>query len=277
MKEKLFLKKDQLYREANEFWMWGLYINLGVFILFLISISINWSPLGWVLGLLSLLSPIALFICNEIYNAKFKAADRCRRLLHYADGLNVRIPETEIACILGDKTKKNITPSTYTEPFYFTGAEPSVTRLLRNTRESAYFTFNLCGLSKLYALGVIFLMFILMIIIFYVVITSSGTQTHIQNLGKSAAAIVSFLFTGNIIRICIKYWQTESSTKELYQQIDSMLKLNNITIEEAMIAVDSYNVAVVKGLPILGKIYAHYEKDLNNSYRSAHGNEEEEN
>jgi hypothetical protein len=275
MDNEIFSRKDQLYKQANQFWMYGLHINFGVFALFLTTVFINWPPLVWFLGLLSLLAPIALFVCNSVSGSKFKAAEKCRRILHYSDGLGMAIPEIEVACILGEKSKKNFSPSVYTNPYYFTKAKPGVIRLLRNTRECAYFTFKQCNYSKLWSLLIISVMAVSAIVIFYVVTTSKYSQSDMQALARSAVAIVSFLFTANIILTFIKYWQTEIRTEEVYKSINSALKSQNISIEEAMIMVDNYNVIISQGPLIFYKIYDHYREALNDGYRKAHNAEEE--
>jgi len=276
MENEIFSRKDQLYKAANQFWMCGLYINFGVFLLFLVTVFFNWPPLVWFLGLLSLLAPISLFVCNLISGFKFKTADKCRRILHYSDGLGIPTPETEIACVLGEKSKKKFVPSLYADPYYFTNVKPGVVRLLRNTRECAYFTFNLCRYSKFASLLIISIMAISAFVIFYVVITSTKSQSDIQNLAKSAVAIVSFLFTANIIVTFIKYWQTEVSAEDIYKSINSALKNPKISLPEAMIMVDNYNVVVSRGPLIFDKIYDNYRDQMNDGYRKAHGAEEEQ-
>jgi hypothetical protein len=82
MKNMLSQQKDRLYRDALTYWYASLYINFGTLLFLIISVFINSPPIAWLFGFVILIAPIALVICRIIFEAKFREADRCKRLLH---------------------------------------------------------------------------------------------------------------------------------------------------------------------------------------------------
>jgi hypothetical protein len=177
----------------------------------------------------------------------------------------------EAACILGHKHKPRAPDTTYTDPYYASINEQGPRRLVDNTRESAFFTFKLAAISKWWTLGIIIAMGAIVAVIFHEIITVPVGSQHIQNFAKSAAAIVSFLFTGDIVVIFIRYLQLEKEAEVVYRTLDEMLKRDRIGLDEAMRAVEEYDIAVIQGPPILPTLHRWNQENLNRAYRTAHG------
>ncbi len=273
MQNELFTRKSELYESALYFWKASLYINFATLIFFLFSVYIDWSPFAWIFGLVSLIAPTALIFCREMFNTRFREADKCKRILHYTDGLGLDIPGAEAACLLGThrKKKKSEKPVvTDTEPFYVSKKEKGPERLLEDTRESAYFTFNNARTSKWISTGVISVMILIVAVIFHEIITTPVLNKTIQNYAKSAAAIISFLLTGDVSVICYRYFILEADAKKSYFDCDSLLKRGNIELHEVTRTVEDYDISVLLGPPILPKIYEWTRDNLNAAYQKAH-------
>ncbi len=270
MKKELYDQKDRLYADALRFWYASLYINFGTLVFLLVTIFISWPSLAWLFGFVTLLSPIALLGCRVIFESKFREADRCKRLLHYVDSLGIEIPEAEAACLLGYPSRKPV-KITYDGPFYVSLSEQGIRRLVDNTRESAFFTFKLAGHTRNYSLAVIGLMVITVFVIFHTILSTPEDTKNIVNYAKSAAGVMSFLFTGDIIILCLKWWGMQNEAEKSYNTLNDLLKRANITVDEAMRAVEEYHIAVIQGAPIPVKVYLRHRDSLNAAYQKAHG------
>lgn len=172
---------------------------------------------------------------------------------------------------MGHRHKPKALDTVFTDPYYASVTDQGARRLVDNTRETAFFTFKLAGISKWWTLGVIVLMGVIVVTIFHEIITAPVGSLHIQNFAKSAAAIVSFLFTGDIVVIFIRYLQLEREAEVVYRTLDEMLKRDKIGLDEAMRAVEEYDIAVIQGPPILPTLHKWNHDNLNEAYRTAHG------
>jgi hypothetical protein len=270
MKKMLSEQKDRLYSGALKYWYSSLYINFGTLLFLLLSVYINSSPLALLFGSIILISPIALVVCRIVFEAKFREADRCKRLLHYIDSLGIDIPQAEAACLLGHSAGKPVGIS-YDEPYYVSPSDQGIKRLVENTRESAFFTFKLAGYTKRYSLGAIIFMLLLVFLIIQKIITSPEDSKNIVNYTKSAAGIMSFFFTGDIIVICLKWWGMEKEAEMSYHTLDWLSNRGNRSIDQAMRAVEEYHITVVQAVPIPVWIYLRHRDSLNNASQKAHG------
>jgi hypothetical protein len=271
--DKLFKQKDKLYAVALRFWSTSICINFGTFSIILVSIFIENGIATWIFGLITLISPIAFVASRIFFETKFRQADRCNRLLHYADSLGINIPSDEVACLLGESLK-NIPSLMYSKPYYVSNEEKGPERLVSNTRESSFFTFKLASYTKSYCLIAISFMVLIVVILCYTIFNLSSSPQEIKNIqiyAKFISGIVSFFFTGDIILLYLKWDQMGKEAEITYHTLDRILGQGNISIEEAMMAVEEYHISIIQGVPIPVWIYLHYRDTLNSAYQSAHG------
>ena len=72
-----------------------------------------------------------------------------------------------------------------------------------------------------------------------------------------------------------KYWDLEKETEAAFKCFDQMIKRENVTLSEAMQAIEDYNQSVILGPPIFFKTYLNHLEELNKLYREGHGIKED--
>lgn len=265
------LLKGALYGEAAKYWRWSLWTNGLTVILFLVGAITEWGAIIWVSGLLAFISPGIVVFCRELYTAHFRQADKLRRLAHYADSLGEQIACSDMACISTFKLNIKCIVPQHIEPYYVSKAEPGKQRLLENSREAAFFTFNLTNVMKWYFLAALLIILGVACLIMY--LTASGTipATKFQIFAKSVTILVSFVFAGDIFVIFKNYMNLNKEAKDAYRCFDNIIKRPTSTLSEAMQSFEDYNISLILGNPIPLRIYLKYKDTLNEKYRQMHG------
>ena len=271
--------RNYLYDQVELRWWWVLGVTLVAQLLSLIAIIVNQAWFLVIVGFVALITPIAVTWLRESAIDITQKADKCRRLILYADGLGTNIPESELATVRSWTTGIQLTQAPFVPPYYASTLPNGPQRLVDITAESAYFTRSLAGKAAGYLLGILGVSIVIVIAIIYFADFAASTAqlTANQNiiLLKSAAKVavtaISFILSGEILILWKQYSDLKSAAGETFRTCAALRDEQNLPIHEAMQVVEDYHLALLKSPPIPAKLYLKYQDELNQDYRDSYG------
>lgn len=211
--------RNYLYDEAEKLWWWSLYLTLAAQLSSLVAVLINKA---WVLaigGFLALVAPIGVVWLREWASTLTQQADKCRRLILYADGLGEEIPKEDLATIRAWTTGTQLKAAPFTRPYYASQLPSGSNRLVDIIAESAYFTCHLAGKVAGY-LQIIFAISALALIgILYFSISVPNSANIVIIVAKSAISAIAFFLAGDIFLLWKKYSDLKVQATKLLRYV----------------------------------------------------------
>ncbi len=262
--------RNYLYDQAEKLWWWSLYLTLGTQLWSLIAVLINES---WVLalaGFLALVAPIGVVWLREWASTLIQQADKCRRLILYADGLGEEISKEDLATIRAWTTGIQLKTAPFTRPYYASNLPSGSNRLIDIIAESAYFTCHLAGKAAGY-LQIIFAMSTLVLIsILYFSISVLNSASLVIIVAKSAISAIAFFMAGDVFLLWKKYSDLKLQANETFKVCAALRDEPQLSLSQALQTVEDYHLVLIQSPPIPFKLYLKYRDPLNNAYRESY-------
>lgn len=266
--------RNHLYDQAENLWWISLWIAIGIPLVSLIVTWIDNNKLMPVVGPIAVISPIVITWLREKAAEIISKADKCRRLILYANGLGQEIPKHEIASVRAWTIGKSLKETAFTPPYYSSKLKAGPNRLADIVAESAFFTHQLVEkinfrLKLIFRLSLISVVGILYFSNIFVV-DSLKQISLISIIAKSVAIVIAFLISGDFWLLIKKYSDVGSSAKEIFAKCVKMREDSNLEEKDILQIVEDYNIALLQNPPIPRSFYKKYKDELNNVYRESH-------
>lgn len=197
--------RNHLYDEAERLWWWSLYLTLGAQLSSLIAVLVNDTWVLVIAGFLALVAPIGVVWLREWASTLTQQADKCRRLILYADGLGEEIPKEELATIRSWTTEIQLKAAPFTRPYYASKLPSCSNRLVDIIAESAYFTCHLAGKATGYLQIICAISTLVLVSILYFSISVPNSASIVIIAAKSAISAISFFLAGDVFLLWKKY------------------------------------------------------------------------
>ncbi|MBI5664718.1 MAG: hypothetical protein HZC49_06495 [Nitrospirae bacterium] len=261
--------RNNLYGKAENLWWMSLYIAIGTLFLSLIAVWADFT----IVGFMAIASPIVITWLREMAADTTNKADKCRRIILYADGLGQEIPKHELANIYAWGMGGSIDKAPFVSPYYSSKLNAGPNRLADIVTESSFFTYQLVDRVN-FRLKVIFCLSIIMIVgLLYtsdIFVKHLNQESVLSIFSKSAAILIAFLISGDFFLLIKKYSDIRTIAKESFDKCVRMRDDVNLKEIEILQTVEEYNIAIIQGPPIPFRFYLKYKDELNEIYRTSH-------
>lgn len=261
--------RNNLYGKAENLWWMSLYIAIGTLFLSLIAVWADFT----IVGFMAIASPIVITWLREMAADTTNKADKCRRIILYADGLGQEIPKHELANIYAWGMGGSIDKAPFVSPYYSSKLNAGPNRLADIVTESSFFTYQLVDRVN-FRLKVIFCLSIIMIVgLLYtsdIFVKHLNQESVLSIFSKSAAILIAFLISGDFFLLIKKYSDIRTIAKESFDKCVRIRDDVNLKEIEILQTVEEYNIAIIQGPPIPFRFYLKYKDELNEIYRTSH-------
>lgn len=262
---------NHLYRRARCWWTCSVVISVGALSLTLAGLWIatpGWIGLG---GLFALAAPGAIAWARELASVSLFRADKCRRLMLYADGLGHKVSAEDLAQVKAWTLHSRVKEAPFVGPYYSSTKAPGAQRLADIVAESAFFTAQLASKAAV-VLWVSFGLALATaaISLYSADLTSHVTQRVILLVAKSTAVLVSFLIAGDFLLIAKKYTGLQYEARQAFARCAQLRNDTTVSVDEVRTVAEDYGVALLETPPIPRALYKFYRDELNRIYRTSH-------
>jgi hypothetical protein len=267
-----------LYKKAEKLWWITFIIALSTPLLSIIAIWSENTVFLVIIASIATITPIAISWIRHFAAVIYAKADKCRRLVLYADGLGREIANDELASIRAWVIGKNIKKSKFIPPYYLSNKPVGPNRLADIISESAFFTAELSG-KVIVSLWIVLLTSLLVVIGLLLssnllISTEEILRANmLSTISKSAAIIVAFLISGDFALLIKKYIDLQSVAKSAFDRCSKLRDESTLNTSQVFYVVEDYNVVLIQSPPIPSLVYNRYKDDLNKVYRSSHARE----
>lgn len=262
--------RNHLYDKAEKLWWWSLYITLGAQLSSLIAVLINKALILTITGFLALIAPIGVAWLREWAGTLTQQADKCRRLILYADGLGEEISKEDLATVRSWTTGIQLKAAPFTRPYYASNLPNGSNRLVDIVAESAYFTSYLAGRVAGYLLIILAVSALVVISILYFSTAVSNSTNITITIAKSAISAVAFLLAGDVFLLCKKYSDLKVKAEETFKVCAALRDKPQLSLYQAMQTVEDYHLVLIQSPPIPFKLYFKYRDPLNSAYQESY-------
>lgn len=268
--------RNHLYANGDKLWWISFWIVLGTQALMLVALWINYANLVAVVSLIALAAPILIAWLREKANTAILRADKCRRLILYAEGLGRPIAGEELSEVRAWGMGSTLKDADFVAPYYTSTKPVGPNRLADITAESSFFT---CQLSER-VLGTLWLVLLISLCMVFSILFLSdilaplkkeGSIDPIINLAKSLAIVIAFLLSGDFLLLIKKYSDLRAMANDTFQQCVSLRDKKSLQEPHMHWIVENYNIGLIQSPPIPDMYYRKYKDELNSIYRKSHG------
>lgn len=263
--------RNYLYDQAELRWWWSLYVSLGAQLLSLVAVLINQAIVLLIIGFVVLIAPLVVTWLREWAKEFTQKADKCRRLILYADGLGNEIPAQDIATVRSWSMGVQLNAAPFISPYYSSNLPSGSTRLVDIAIESAYFTRFLAGKAASYlSIIVVISVLVVIAIVYFATYTASQTNLLLVTVAKAAVSTIAIYLLGELLLLWKQYLDLNLAADETFRTCASLRNNQSPPLHEAMQVVEDYHLALIQSPPIPFKLYRKYLNELNQSYRSSY-------
>ena len=268
--------RNHLYTSGEKLWWLSFWVVLGTQALMLVALWINNASLVAVVSFIALAAPILIAWLREKANTAVLRADRCRRLILYAEGLGRPITGEELSEVRAWGMGSIVEDADFVAPYYTSEKPVGPNRLADITAESSFFT---CQLSER-VLGTLWLVLLLSLCMVFTILFLSDILTPLErqditgpiiNLAKSMAIVIAFLLSGDFLLLIKKYSDLRSMANDTFRQCVSLRDNESLQEPHMRWIIENYNIGLIQSPPIPDMYYRKYKDELNNIYRESHG------
>lgn len=261
-----------LYKKAEKLWWITFFIAMSMPVLSLIAIWSEQTTFLVIIASIATITPIAISWIRHFAATIYAKADKCRRLILYADGLGREISNDDLAAIRAWVIGKKLKKSGFTPPYYLSNKPIGPNRLADIISESAFFTTQLSGKVVFFLCLVLFVSLLVMIGLLLssnlFISAEEISQTHLLSIiSKSAAIIVAFLISGDFALLIKKYIDLQSVADSAFNRCSKLRNESNLNDSQVFYVVEDYNVVLIQSPPIPSLVYNKYRDNLNEVYR----------
>jgi hypothetical protein len=262
--------RNYLYDEAEKLWWRSLFLSLGAQLSSLIAVLINNAWILAIAGFLALVAPIGVVWLREWASTFTQQADKCRRLVLYADGLGEEIPKEDLATIRSWTTGIQLNTAPFTRPYYASKLKSGSNRLVDIIAESAYFTCHLAGKAAGYLQIICAISILVLLSILYISISVPNSANVVTIVAKSAISAIAFFLAGDIFLLWKRYSDLRSQANETFKVCAALRDEPQLLLSQAMQTVEDYHLVLIQSPPIPFKLYLKYRDPLNDAYRKSY-------
>lgn len=266
--------RNLLYDKAEWRWSWSLCFALFAQVSALAALWLNKPDILITAGLISIIAPIVEVWFKEWGDHFTQKADKCRRLILYADGFGEEIPKEEVATILAWVTNVQPKQAPFIRPYYASSLPYGPQRLADIVAESSYYTSHLADRITGYLTFLLALSVALLFAILYFSLTNATPTNGLLSLARSAVSIMPFILAGNTLLLRKKYSDLYNTSNETFRLCARLRCCNNLQSHDILRVVEDYHLALIQSPPIPLKIYLKYRDALNEAYKRSHSIEE---
>ena len=261
--------RNQLYNKAEKYWWLSLSVSLGIPLLTLATLILKTSNIQIYIGFAAIISPVGLFWLRNIAEENSTKADKCRRVILYADGLNHPITHEDQMKIRACTLKSDIRPAEYEKPYYESNYEPGPKRLVEITKQSAFFTSMLAKEVSETLTKILIFFGIVILAIIYLGLPMLEDTKKLSLIAKSATIIISTLYAGDLIWLKNKFADLHNESEAIISQSIPLLQKKELTESEAFRLVEDYHITINLKPPIPNRVYKKHVERLNKIYRES--------
>ena len=261
-----------LYKKAERLWWITFIIAISTPLFSLFAVWSNKATFLVIIASIATITPIAISWIRHYAAVIYAKADKCRRLMLYADGLGREIASEELASIRAWVIGKRLKNAEFVPPYYLSNKPVGPNRLADIISESAFFTSQLSG-KVVFFLWIVLLTSLLIVIGLLLssnlfVSTEEILQSNIiSTISKSAAIVVAFLISGDFALLIKKYADLRSVAESTFIQCVKLRNDSTPSTNQIFFVVEDYNVVLVQSPPIPALVYNRYKDELNKVYR----------
>ncbi|PSF33878.1 hypothetical protein C7H19_19335 [Aphanothece hegewaldii CCALA 016] len=263
--------RNHLYDEAEKLWWWSIYLNLGAQFSSLIVVLINKAWVLAIAGFLALVAPIVVIWLRESASTFTQQADKCRRLILYADGLGEEISKDDLATIRSWATGIQLKEAPFISPYYASNLPFGTLRLVDIVAESAYFTSHLAGKAVNYLKLICAISVIVLLSILFISISVLNSMSIVIIIARVAILFTTFLLSGDTFLLLKKYTDLKVQANDTFKVCAKLRNESQLSLYQAMQMVEDYHLTLIQSPPIPLKLYLKYREHLNDAYRKSYG------
>jgi len=262
--------RNCLYDEAEKLWWWSLYLTVGAQMSSLLAVVINnaWG-LAFV-GLFALVTPIVSVWLREWASTLTQQADKCRRLILYADGLGESIPKEDLATIRSWAIGSQLKAAPFTRPYYSSKLASGSNKLVDIIAESAFFTGHLAGKAAGYLQVICAISALILFSILYLSISVPNSLSIVIIVARSAISAIVFFLAGDIFLLWKKYLDLKAQANETFKVCAVLRDEVQLSNSQAIQTAEDYHLILIQSPPIPFRLYRKYCGLLNDAYRKSY-------
>lgn len=265
--------RNLLYDKAECLWSWSLSLALFAQVSALAALWLNKPGILITAGFIALIAPIIEVWFKEWADHYTQKADKCRRLILYADGFGEEIPKEEVATIFAWVTNEQPKKAPFTRPYYASSLPYGPKRLADIVAESSYYTSHLAAKVAGYLTFLLIFSIALLFAILYFSLTNATRTNGLLGLANSAVSIMPFILAGNTLLLRKKYSDLYYIANETFRLCARLRCVDNLQSHDILRAVEDYHLTLIQSPPIPRKFYLKYRDALNEAYNSSHSME----
>ena len=276
--EDLHRIRNHLFDKAEYYWKLSLITLVSIQLLTLSSSFFENLIFTSIVGSLSLISAVLIIFFRDRSGLFSGQADKCRRLILYADAFGKEIPQDEIKVLKSWVLGENVEKAPFLEPYYASELESGGKRLLDDIAESSFYT---SFLAKKVAYRILILLgfsIILSIAILSLSLTFTSTKDQLVFVIKAVLSFGMFIFTGDVFMMWISYSRLSRAAHSTFEKCCFLLGKRGVGRTTACHIAEDYHVELATSNPIPFFIYDKYNEHLHNlfmdNYRVASGTEQ---
>jgi len=263
--------RHHLYSKAGR--LWGASVLLALAVPF-ISVFSLWSRNAVALsfaGVLALVLPVASVWIREHADGVLIQADKCRRLILFADSFGDEIPASQLAEMTAAGLGVTIGPAPALKPYYRSRFPVGPQRLADNVAESAFYTKELAARFKSLLLAISATASLLALVALSLSdLLVSMSSTTIVAAAKTVAVLAVFFVAGDVAILGKRFWDLSNDAKAAFDKCVRLRATAHATPEEVRDAVEDYRIALLQCAPVPTWWYERYKVELNRLYDESH-------
>lgn len=258
--------RNYLYDETERRWWWSFFLALATQFMVLVAVIIDIPVFLIGAGLISLTIPIGRGWLQKFARDYQNKADKCRRLILYSDGLGHEIRREDLATVQSWVMGAQVDEAPFTRPYYASNLEAGPQRLVDIAAESAYFTSCLSGKVASYLMSAFVISVLIVAGILYFATTTSTQASFLATVGKSAAVVIAFLCSADILLLWQRYSELQAVSHTTFHLCARLSTDPTLPLHKAMQIVEDYHLKLIQSPPIPKRLYFKYQHDLNAAY-----------
>jgi hypothetical protein len=263
--------RHHLYSKAGR--LWSVCVLLALAVPF-ISIFSLWSRNDLALsfaGVLALVLPVASVWIREHADAVLIQADKCRRMILFADSFGAEIPASQLAEMTAAGLGVTIGPAPALKPYYRSRLRVGPQRLADNVAESAFYTKELAARFKSLLLAISATAALLAVVALSLSdLLISMSSITIVAAAKTVAVLAVFFVAGDVAVLAKRFWDLSNHAKLAFDKCVRLRATSRATSEEVRDAVEDYRIALLRCAPVPTWWYERYKIELNRLYDESH-------
>lgn len=258
--------QNEQFTSAQTVWWTSKTLQLAGLILSIIIVISDASWIGFLIVILAIASAIAEWRFAHLW----ELAQSLHRKHEFWDSLGWALSGRELSDLhatMPQKLRARLEAVGYEETTYFASGTPvSPRRLVENLMESSWWTWHLAKYHWKIITTVFVVVLILAIGILLTMLEAGFDVNTGQTASRIIATILAFLITGGYLRLSVEYYDLYREAEHVERKTESILKQDDIELDEAIALYTDYQFFRVSSPPILTRLWKHKRDTYNESW-----------